>query len=137
MEKIETVIEKSLRIKKMVVEEDEKEGGKRKVLNFGHTLGHAIERESHQGKNPLLHGECVAIGMIPMCAPEAANRILAVLEKMGLPTECEFSKEKLIGAMQKDKKTAGDRITLIRVDQIGSHRMETIPFSLFANEMKG
>ena len=60
------IIEAALRIKKRVVEEDEKEHGLRRALNFGHTLGHGIE--SMHAENGLLHGECVALGMIPMCS---------------------------------------------------------------------
>lgn len=137
MESLETVIEHSLRMKKAVVEKDEKEAGLRKVLNFGHTLGHAIERESHKGKNQLLHGECVSLGMIPMTSPEIRPRLISVLEKAGLPTEWKISPEDLILDMKKDKKAAGDALTVIRVDKIGTYRMDTIPFSQFEKEVKG
>jgi 3-dehydroquinate synthase len=70
---IDTVIEKSLLIKKQVVEEDEKETGLRKVLNFGHTIGHAIETVT--GLEELYHGECVALGMMFMANGEAKKRI--------------------------------------------------------------
>lgn len=137
MEEIETVIEKSLRMKKAVVEEDEKEAGLRRVLNFGHTIGHAIERESHKGKNPLLHGECVALGMLPMCSDEIRPRLAALLEKLGLPTEWKGCPQDLVSDMKKDKKASGDAITVIRVEKIGTYCMETIPFSQFETEWKG
>lgn len=71
-------------IKKNVVVQDPRETGLRKVLNFGHTIGHAVE-SFNAGK--LLHGECVALGMIPMSGDNAAARIKSVLEKYGLPSK--------------------------------------------------
>ncbi len=64
---LEEIIERSLRVKAAVVEQDEKESGLRRILNFGHTIGHGVE--AADGLGGLLHGECVALGMIPMCAP--------------------------------------------------------------------
>lgn len=64
------IIARSLTIKKNVVEQDPHEHGLRRVLNFGHTVGHAIE-SSAGGR--LLHGECVALGMLPMCSARAAS----------------------------------------------------------------
>ena len=81
---IDTVIVRSLMIKKDVVEKDPKEKGLRRVLNFGHTIGHAIE-SIENGR--LLHGECVALGMIPMCREEVRDRLIPVLEKYDLHTE--------------------------------------------------
>ena len=77
------IIARSLRIKAQVVEQDPTEQGLRRVLNFGHTLGHAIE--SCAG-GELLHGECVALGMVPMCAPPLRPRLTAILQRCGLPT---------------------------------------------------
>ncbi|MGN1062313.1 MAG: 3-dehydroquinate synthase family protein, partial [Candidatus Scatosoma sp.] len=78
----EKIIIGSLQIKKSVVESDPEEKGLRKVLNFGHTAGHAIESE-YGGK--LLHGECVALGMLPFAAPEIRPRLSALLARYGLP----------------------------------------------------
>lgn len=135
-EKIDLVIEKSLRIKRYVVEEDERESGLRKVLNFGHTLAHAIESESHKTPEFLYHGECVAVGMLPMCSPEARARLKPVLEGLGLPTAASFSGETLVEALRHDKKISGKDITLILVDKIGEYRMEKMPFSAFAEKVK-
>ena len=77
------VIEGSLKIKKMVVENDERESGVRRVLNLGHTLGHAIEATD----GSLYHGECVAIGMMAVCSDEVKARLVPLLKKCGLPTE--------------------------------------------------
>ena len=79
---IDVVIEKSLLIKKAVVEEDEKETGLRKVLNFGHTVGHAIE--SVTGLDTLYHGECVALGMMFMSTGKAKEQIKNLLSKNNL-----------------------------------------------------
>ncbi|MBQ3076127.1 MAG: 3-dehydroquinate synthase [Clostridia bacterium] len=135
-EKIDEVIEKSLRIKKFVVEEDERESGLRKVLNFGHTLAHAIESESHKSADFLYHGECVAVGMVPMCTPEVRARLIPVLEQLGLPTTVPFSGECLVEALRHDKKISGTDITLILVDRIGTYRMEKMPVSAFAEKVK-
>lgn len=134
---IEKVIEKSLLIKKRVVEEDEREAGLRKVLNFGHTLAHAIESESHEKGEPYFHGEAVALGMIPMCSPEAKERLLPLLKKIGLPTRFGGDPTLLLEAMGHDKKTEGKKITLIRVEKVGSFIMDQKDFSSFEEEVKG
>ena len=135
-ERIDEVIEKSLRIKKRVVEEDEREAGLRKVLNFGHTLAHAMETESHKTSDPLYHGECVAAGMIPMCAPAVKQRLIPILKSLGLPVELSFSGEDLIEALRHDKKISGSDITLICVEKIGEFVMKKMPFSDFAEKVK-
>lgn len=123
--KIDTVIERSLRVKKAVVEEDEKEAGLRKILNFGHTLAHAIE--SNSDFKELYHGECVALGMLYMVSDEVKARLLPVLKRVGLPTEYRGNPEALFEAMEHDKKAAGKRITVIYVNRVGSYDMQTIP----------
>ncbi len=127
MENIDKIIESSLEIKRYVVEQDEKEGGLRKILNFGHTLAHAIESENEMQN--LYHGECVALGMIPMCSKEVRERLIKVLEKLGLPTAAQYNGEKIMDAMRHDKKMSGNKITVIFVPQIGSFEMRDIPFS--------
>lgn len=121
MEVIDTVIERSLRIKKAVVEQDEKEAGLRKVLNFGHTLGHGIE--ASQGEGGLYHGECVALGMLPMCADGVRERLLRVLVRLGLPTTVEGDLEEMLSLASHDKKCRGSRISTVRVEEVGSFRL--------------
>ncbi len=121
-EHIETVIGHSVKTKATVVEKDEKESGLRKALNFGHTIGHAIESSEEFGG--LYHGECVALGMIPMCSPEIRERLKAVLKKLGLPTEYQGDIEKLSAAASHDKKFAGEKVTVVTVHEIGSFRFE-------------
>ena len=114
------IIYRALMIKKNVVEQDPRETGLRKVLNFGHTIGHAVE-SFNAGK--LLHGECVALGMIPMSGESAAARIRSVLEKYGLPSRIGQSAEELMPFLKHDKKMASDGIAAVIVDEIGSFRL--------------
>ena len=120
VENLPYIIEKAIEIKKSVVEQDEKEQCLRRILNFGHTVGHALES---QGRG-LLHGECVALGMIPMCGPAARERLLPLLESLGLPTCCDLDGEQVYQAMLHDKKAAGGYINVVRVDRVGSCRIE-------------
>lgn len=121
-ENIETIIEHSVKSKAAVVEKDEKEAGLRKVLNFGHTMGHAIESAAELGG--LYHGECVALGMLPMCSPEIRERLKNVLKKLGLPTEYHGDMEKLIAAASHDKKFSGEKVTVITLSEIENFQME-------------
>ena len=121
---IEWVITRALAIKKAVVEEDEKETGLRKILNFGHTIGHGIE--ALEELSGLYHGECVALGMIPMCQGELRNRLIRVLEKLGLPTEYKGDIEKVIEFIAHDKKSTEGGVSAIFVDTPGSFRIEKI-----------
>ncbi len=121
---LDDIIFRSVTIKKRIVEEDEREGGMRKILNFGHTIGHGIEAE--EGLLGLYHGECVALGMLPMCSREARGRLLRVLTKLGLPTRYDFDTEKIIEAASHDKKSDGGAVTAVIVDEIGSCRFERL-----------
>ncbi len=131
---LKTIIEKSLLIKKYVVEEDEKEMGLRKILNFGHTIGHGIE--SFENLSGLYHGECVALGMLPMCSDEVRNRLLKVLKKLNLPAECNLNMEKVYEAMTHDKKTSGSDITITTVEKIGEYTLSKVPVSSLKERLK-
>ena len=111
----ETVIHRSLVIKKKVVEEDEKEGGRRKLLNFGHTVGHAIE-----AKSGLSHGECVAIGMTYFVSDRVRPLLIEALDKYGLPSVSPLPLEDILATIAHDKKARGNRISLVYVDRPGS-----------------
>lgn len=134
-ENIQTIIERSLLIKKQVVEQDEKENGLRKVLNFGHTLAHAIENQYNL--ETLYHGECVAIGMIPMCSQNVKEELKIVLEKLNLPAKIELTKDAVLEAIKHDKKRSGETITVIYVNEIGSFIMKEITPSDLILEMEG
>ncbi len=116
--RIDEVIERSLLVKKKVVEEDEKETGLRKVLNFGHTVGHGIEASVPFGE--LYHGECVALGMIPMCGDGIKERVISALEKTGLPVSYALDREKVKEAVCHDKKSDAKGITAVFCREIGS-----------------
>lgn len=130
---LDEIIEKSILIKREVVQSDEKESGLRRVLNFGHTVGHAIESNSPH----LYHGECVALGMLPMCSPSVKERVLPIINKLNLPHEIEIEEEKLIEKMRLDKKVSGQDITVVTVEEIGTFNLDKIPFSLLEEKIKG
>lgn len=120
-ELIDEIIVRAVTAKRDVVEIDEREGGLRKVLNFGHTLGHAIESVSGLS---LLHGECVALGMIPMCeSGELKERIRKALGNIGLDTDAMkyiSDKNALLEALCHDKKsTSGGKISAVLLRDIG------------------
>ena len=128
---ISEIIYRSLRFKKNVVEQDETERGMRKALNFGHTIGHGIEAvKGIKGRRTvgLFHGECVALGMLPMIESKALQkRVRAVYRRIGLPTRTTYNKEKVLAEMLHDKKAQGGQITVIKVPGLGCWRAETIP----------
>jgi 3-dehydroquinate synthase len=126
---LDDVIAASLRIKKAVVEQDATEKSLRRVLNFGHTLGHGIESEF--GMHDLYHGECVALGMLPMCAPHVRERLVAILKKTGLPTTIDVNLDRVLDAVAHDKKMDGDTIHYIYVPEIGQFEMRAAPLSEF------
>lgn len=134
MENLDTIIKRSLAIKKMVVEEDEKESGLRRVLNFGHTIGHGIE--SYEDLHGLYHGECVALGMIPMCEGEVRERIVSVLKKVGLPIDLDFDADRVYEAVTHDKKADGDQIRVIYAPEIGKYEMKKVSLSDFHQTIK-
>ena len=119
---LDLVISRAIGIKKNVVEQDEKENGLRRVLNFGHTLAHGVES--------------VAMGMVYMCSPEARKRLVPVLNKLGLPTRITVSADDILEAMGHDKKRAGDKITVVYVPQIGRFEFRELEFSEFAEQMR-
>ena len=121
---IEEIIVRSLNIKKSVVEQDEKELGLRKILNFGHTIGHGIE--SSEDMSGLYHGECVALGMIPMCDEAVRPRVIKVLEKCNLYRTIEYDWQEIAKAAFHDKKTDGNLVTVVEVKEIGSFELKTV-----------
>ena len=140
--RIEDLITDAVRLKKAVVEADERESGPRRVLNFGHTLGHGIEAVrtgrliSSGGAEAalregfaLLHGECVALGMLPLCAPEVRARLLPILERLDLPTHAVFDPDAALAAIARDKKGAADTITVVTAPAVGEYAFRSMPLS--------
>lgn len=129
LERLEDVILSSLKIKKNVVEQDEKETGLRRILNFGHTVGHGIE--SAEALHGLYHGECVALGMLPMCDVTVRERLLAVLRRIGLPTQSPVEADTALQFVSHDKKCAGKNVSVVYVPAIGAFEMKTMKVSEF------
>lgn len=129
-EELIEIISRSCEIKKAVVEEDEKEGGKRKILNFGHTIGHAIESVSFEYER-LLHGEAIAIGMVAEAyisfklgyiSENDLREIKEKIEYVGLPTRIPFqikNKHDLTELVKKDKKNVGGKIKWSLIKPLG------------------
>ena len=117
---LELITERSLDVKIAVVEADEREAGPRRVLNFGHTIGHGIESATSPA---LLHGECVALGMLPMCSPEMRRRLAAIYGRLGLPASFCFDKAAAADAMTHDKKGGDGGIYAVFVEEPGKYEI--------------
>lgn len=111
----EEMIRRAIACKVRVVEADEKESGLRRVLNFGHTIGHGIE-----SCGALLHGECVALGMLPLSDLPVRERLLALYKRVGLPTCVTGDVDRIVEAMSHDKKRDGARVFIVYCHEIGS-----------------
>ncbi len=128
---IEKVVHDSLAVKIAIVGRDEKERGERRKLNFGHTVGHAIEKISQN----VSHGEAVAIGMAAAAnlsvakgklAAKDAARLSSLLGKLGLQTEMELDGASVIEAIRKDKKREGEKINFVLLEGIGKAVVEQV-----------
>lgn len=115
---IDLIIARSVELKKDVVEKDEKESGLRRVLNFGHTIGHAIETTVEPGT--LYHGECVGIGMLAMSSDDVRKRIINALNKLSLPVSADFDIDKACEAVLHDKKAVSGGARVIMCEKIGT-----------------
>ncbi len=135
--KLSALVEKNVEIKTEVVLKDEFENGDRKLLNFGHTLGHAIENNYH-----LLHGHAISIGMVAACtiSEEINNfhsvekeRVIRLIKKYLLPAHLDFDLEKIWEILKMDKKRAGDEMNFVLLNKIGEAVIQPIPI----NQLKG
>ncbi|MGE5473639.1 MAG: 3-dehydroquinate synthase [Ignavibacteriales bacterium] len=127
---LSTVIEKNCKIKAEIVSVDEREDGLREILNFGHTIGHAIESE---GDFSMLHGECVSVGIVAISniavrmgilSVNDFNRIVKLLQKLKLPVICKgLDVEDIYSLMKLDKKVKKGRINFIVPVKIGEVRI--------------
>lgn len=121
---IPSFIAANVELKAKYVAADEKDSGVRRVLNFGHTVGHAVESIGAGQPFPLLHGECVSIGMLAMTEGEVRRRLLHLLHRYDLPTAFRCGREELRAALVHDKKAGADGITTVRVPEIGRFTMQ-------------
>jgi 3-dehydroquinate synthase len=129
------VVARCVRIKADVVERDETESGLRRILNFGHTIGHALEQATDYRR--YLHGEAVAIGMVAAarlsarlgaCDRDVPERLASLLGSLGLATELpgDVERTRLERAVALDKKAQGERISFIVCTAVGSCREQPL-----------
>lgn len=122
------VVERCVQLKAYVVERDERERGLRRLLNFGHTVGHAVEKAT--GYSRLLHGEAVSIGMVVaarlsavlgVCGPEVEARVRTLSSALGLPTAipADVDPAVVVDAVAYDKKAHGDKVVFVVAEAIG------------------
>lgn len=133
---IEKIITRSIDLKRIIVEQDEKEAGLRSILNFGHTIGHAIE--SAYGLNTYLHGECVAMGMLFFIEDkDLKDRVFKIYQSLQLPEIPDYDVDVLMEFIRKDKKNSGKGIKIITVPQAGNYGIKTISFDTMRKILKG
>lgn len=137
-ENILQIVEKCIKIKAKIVSDDEKDTGTRQILNFGHTVGHSIEKLSGY---TVSHGEAVSVGMSviargcaakKLCSNLVYKRIEELLKRLSLPVMCEYDAESIFKACLSDKKINGDKINVIVPKKIGS----CIAVSMKLSELK-
>ncbi len=124
------IITRNVAIKSGIVSRDERESGERKLLNFGHTIGHAIENTSQ-----LPHGHAISIGMVAACRisevinhldPAVTASVVKLLQQYQLPVSHPFDKEKTWDILVHDKKKAGDQMSFVVLDAIGAAAIQSI-----------
>jgi 3-dehydroquinate synthase len=128
-QEVAALLQRNAKIKIKVVQADEFEQGDRKLLNFGHTLGHALENQYE-----LSHGQAVAIGMTYAChishqllGFKQTDAVTKVIEQYGLPTYAEFDKQKGLDVLKMDKKRERETINYILLEKIGKGVIKSIP----------
>lgn len=120
---IDEIIYRSINVKRKIVEQDEKESGVRKILNFGHTIGHAIE--SAFGLHTFLHGECVAMGMLFFIDDKKLKeRVLRIYKKLDMPRVPDYDTKVLLEYVAHDKKRNSATTTIVRIPSAGSYVLE-------------
>jgi 3-dehydroquinate synthase len=125
------LIQRNALIKTKVVQKDEFEKGDRRLLNFGHTLGHALETQYE-----LLHGQAISIGMTyachiseQLCGFKQTEKVISVLEKYNLPTYATFDKQKVFDVLKMDKKRERKEMNYVLLEKIGKGVVKQITLS--------
>jgi len=135
---LEQIVEGSVRIKSEIVRQDQKESGIRKILNFGHTIGHAVETFSFFTPDPLMHGEAISLGILGEAkisqlmgkiSSKDFDTIKKVIAISNLPTKYDFEKSKVLEIMSKDKKKSGKTVKWTLLEKIGEaiYDQEVLP----------
>jgi 3-dehydroquinate synthase len=132
------LIQRNAILKTKVVQHDEFEKGDRRLLNFGHTLGHALENQYD-----LSHGQAISIGMSYAChfselvnGFKETNRVVNVVEKYGLPTYAKFDKQKVFDVLKMDKKRERKEINYVLLERIGKGVINSISLNLLEKIFK-
>jgi 3-dehydroquinate synthase len=122
------LVQRNTLLKAKLVQQDEFETGDRKLLNFGHTLGHAIENQYE-----LSHGQAIAIGMTYAChiseqltGFKQTDKVIKVLEQYGLPTYASFNKKKVFDVLKMDKKRVRNEMSYVLLEKIGKGMIKQI-----------
>ena len=143
-EHLETTIARCMEIKKGIVERDETESGERKLLNFGHTMGHALEK--YYDYTALTHGSAVALGMViigeaaerqHLTAEGTTKRIIDTLTRYGLPVADTATLDDFLPGVANDKKRSGKYIDLALLHDIGDSFVYRLPLSLLGGFLRG
>ena len=123
------LVQRNAILKTKIVQQDEFENGDRKLLNFGHTLGHALENQYE-----LSHGQAISIGMTYAChlseqltGFNQTSRVISVLEKYHLPAYASFNKKKAFAVLEKDKKKVRNEMSYVLLQTIGKGVIKKIP----------
>jgi 3-dehydroquinate synthase len=141
---LDELIGRCVAIKIKVVEEDETEDGLRRILNFGHTIGHGVEKLGNY--TTLSHGEAVSIGMaaaaklgenLGITRTGTSGRLRAILQFCGLPVETGYNAEAVYEAMLSDKKMQGDSINFVFIEEFGKTLVKKIPVTELKQMMNG
>lgn len=137
-EYLREIILKSVNIKKDVVEKDPYEKGLRKILNFGHTIGHVIESENF---DKIYHGEAVLIGMMYFCSEEILKELKCFYNKLNIINNNVFNNIKLdidngIKLLANDKKASGEYVDVVYVEKVGSHVVRKVLLSNLEEKLK-
>lgn len=134
---LETFVYESIVIKSNVVSNDVKESGARRIFNFGHTFGHAVEKIT---KMP--HGYSVSVGMVLAAKLSVVkgkmkqvdcDRLISLLNSLGLPTSCDVDPIELLNVMKRDKKRDGDSVHFVYLTGIGSCCVEKLTYAELAS----
>lgn len=126
---LQKLLQRNALLKARVVKEDEFEKDRRRLLNFGHTLGHAVEKQYE-----LMHGEAVAIGMAfaaklsaQMLHFKGADKLLKLIDQYGLPVSAGYNKQKVFDVLVSDKKREGEQMNFILLERVGKAVIKKIP----------
>lgn len=129
---LQALIQRNAKLKAKVVQQDEFEKGDRKLLNFGHTLGHALENMYE-----LSHGQAISVGMVyashmsqQITGLKTALPVIEMLEQYGLPTHLAFDADKVFGVLRMDKKRERDTMNFILLEKVGKAVVKPIQLDL-------